>query len=126
LRPAPINVNPCLSLLGAETRSRCRHRTAFSFNRTVCSAARGQQLFLEHQVSSTIVFKCEPLLRRFCWISPSDLFSFFFFMTFPPLKLTQLLQSDPDQLYQQALDLRQEKAGELALQTRIVCSPSRP
>ncbi len=33
-----------------------------------------------------------------------------------PLKLTQLLQSDPAELYQQALDLRQEKAGELALQ----------
>jgi TPR repeat protein len=32
------------------------------------------------------------------------------------LKLTQLLQSDPDKLYQQALELRQEKAGELSLQ----------
>jgi len=42
---------------------------------------------------------------------------FSFLTTFPPLKLIQLLQSDPDQLYQQALDLRQEKAGELALQT---------
>lgn len=33
------------------------------------------------------------------------------------MKLTQLLQSDPEKLYQQALDLRQEKAGEMALQT---------
>ena len=30
--------------------------------------------------------------------------------------LTQLLQTDPETLYQQALDLRHEKAGELALQ----------
>ena len=34
-----------------------------------------------------------------------------------PLKLTQLLQSDPDKLYQLALDLRNEKAGELSLET---------
>ena len=40
-----------------------------------------------------------------------------FLATRPPLKLTQLLQSDPDKLYQQALDLRQEKAGDLMLQT---------
>jgi TPR repeat protein len=33
------------------------------------------------------------------------------------LKLTQLLQSDPDKLYQLALDLRNEKAGELSLKT---------
>ena len=34
-----------------------------------------------------------------------------------PLKLTQLLQSDPDKLYQLALDLRNEKAGELSFET---------
>jgi hypothetical protein len=34
-----------------------------------------------------------------------------------PLKLTQLLQSDPDKLYEMALDLRNEKAGELSLET---------
>ena len=33
------------------------------------------------------------------------------------MKLSQLLQSDPHRLYQLALDLRQEKAGEMALQT---------
>jgi TPR repeat protein len=33
------------------------------------------------------------------------------------LKLTQLLQSDPDKLYQLALDLRNEKAGELSFET---------
>ena len=39
-----------------------------------------------------------------------------FLTTFPPVKLTQLLQTDPDTLYQRALDLRHEKAGELSLQ----------
>ena len=33
------------------------------------------------------------------------------------MKLTQLLQSDPDKLYQLALDLRNEKAGELSFET---------